>query len=523
MNKNQRKVWQIASLAAIGATVIAEIVLLIQILLLGMLPFEFTLLIILVFLLIPVLMFLGVWKKMKQKKGRKALLRHIIILVVALVMVAGCIVGTVAIAKLRQTLGAVTQPSDEPEAKQTIVGIYVPQGAPAQTLADAKDYVFAYPTVNDTWNVNEAVAALEEKVGQEISTHGCDGALAAIDAVTSGQANALILDVVTAEITESIEGYTSFLYDHRLLEQIAVAALEPAIDPNTTEPEEEEPTVPSTPPVENVAQEPFIVYLSGSDGRSDDLKSNDRSDVNILAVVNPDTHQILLVNTPRDFYVSMPTKRGAKDKLTHCGYYGMDCSMAALGNLYGCSVDYNAKINFTGFETLIDAIGGITIVSDTAFKTDDGYQIKEGVNEMNGAVALSFARERNHVKGGDNTRGQNQMKVITAVINKVTSGTTIITRYTEIMDSLQGMFTTSMGVDKMSDLVQMQLSTMPGWDIKTYAATGYHSSAKTYSAPNLDLYVMKPDKSSVAHGADLISRVLNGQVITDADLTVPKK
>ena len=159
---------------------------------------------------------------------------------------------------------------------------------------------------------------------------------------------------------------------------------------------------------------PFILYISGSDTRSKVLDIS-RSDVNILMAVNPQAKQVLLLNTPRDYYVKNPAGSGAYDKLTHLGIYGLDCSMKGLGNLYGVDVDYYAQINFTGFETLIDAIGGITVNSDEAFSAG-GYDFVEGPNEMNGAKALAFARDRHHQASGDNARGKHQMMVIEAMI-----------------------------------------------------------------------------------------------------------
>ena len=183
-------------------------------------------------------------------------------------------------------------------------------------------------------------------------------------------------------------------------------------------------------------------------------------------------------------------------------------------------VDYYAQINFTGFETLIDAIGGITVYSDVAFTTADKYQIAQGENKLNGAEALSFARERKRLSGGDNARGQNQMKVIKAVISKMTSGSTIISNYTDIMESLEGMFATSMPMNHISDLVKMQLADMPQWEVHSYAVTGFNGSEYTYSTPGTRLYVMYPDDAMVANASALIDKVCSGEILTEADLAV---
>lgn len=78
-----------------------------------------------------------------------------------------------------------------------------------------------------------------------------------------------------------------------------------------------------------VTLEPFVVYLSGVDTRGA-LTENARSDVNILAVVNPETKQVALINTPRDYYVDL-AGTSSKDKLTHAGMYGVQTSMDTLG------------------------------------------------------------------------------------------------------------------------------------------------------------------------------------------------
>ena len=270
----------------------------------------------------------------------------------------------------------------------------------------------------------------------------------------------------------------------------------------------------------DVTTDPFIVYLSGSDARTSSL-STSRSDVNILVVVNPVDKQILLINTPRDYYVSNPAGNGAKDKLTHCGIYGTGCSMGALEGLYGVDIRYYAQINFTGVESLVDASGGIDVYSDEGFYAGEIYWINEGMNHLDGEHALLFARDRYNVTGGDNGRGRHQMAVIQAVINKVTSGTTILENYAGILESIQGMFKTNVSSEEISQLVKMQLTDLASWNILSFAVTGTGGSDITYSMPGLFCYVMYPDEEMVAYGSELIQRVLDGDTLTSADLTLP--
>ena len=213
---------------------------------------------------------------------------------------------------------------------------------------------------------------------------------------------------------------------------------------------------------------------------------------------------------------------GAKDKLTHCGMYGIDCSMATLGNLYDEHVDYYVQINFNGFKTLVDAVGGITVESEKAFRTSEGgFYINRGTNQLNGTVALSYVRERKSFADGDNSRGRHQMQAIEALIKKISSGTTVLGNYSAIMDSMSGMFMTSMSSSDISALVKMQLSDLAAWNVKSYAVTGTGGSSTTYSMPTKRSYVMYPDEVQVKYAEQLVNKVVEGQILTDADLEIP--
>ena len=196
--------------------------------------------------------------------------------------------------------------------------------------------------------------------------------------------------------------------------------------------------------------------------------------------------------------------------------------MKVLGDLYGVDVDFYGQINFTGFETLVDAVGGITVYSDQSFKAGNTY-ISAGNNELNGSQALDFARERYRVSGGDRGRGNNQMKVVKAVIEKMTSGTTIISNYSAILASLEGMFRTSMEMEDISMIVKMQLEDMAKWNIQTFAVNGVGGSEKTYSMPGSYAYVMYEDKNITGYASELIQKVYTGEILTEEDMVMPQK
>lgn len=444
----------------------------------------------------------GGFHRKKQKKGFIYTKRTIGCILSAVVM-TGCILASVMLLQVGNTLQVIAENNVSTDS----VAAYVLKEDEAETLADAKDYVFAITEKYDVEHTKEALEKMKESVGKELRTRTYDSIPDMVAALYSGDVDAMILNEAYVELIESQDGYETF---SKRTKKLCDQKIETVVTASTETVEKD------------ITKDPFIVYISGSDTRHLTLASS-RSDVNILVVVNPSTKQVLLINTPRDYYVDTAACTGAKDKLTHCGIYGIDCSMKTLGNLYDEPVDYYAQINFSGFETMVDAIGGITVDSDRAFRcSEGGYYISKGTNQLNGAVALSYVRERHSFADGDNTRGRHQMQVIEAIIRKVSSGTTILSNYSAILNSMEGMFTTSMGTSDISALVKMQLSDGAFWNVKTFAVSGKGGSQRTYSMPSARSYVMYPDESQVSYARLLVDKVLDGRTLTDADMQMPQ-
>jgi LCP family protein required for cell wall assembly len=252
--------------------------------------------------------------------------------------------------------------------------------------------------------------------------------------------------------------------------------------------------------------QPFAVLISGIDTYGDVAKTS-RSDVNIVAVVNPKSHKILLVNTPRDYYVQLHGTTGVKDKLTHAGLYGVEMTSATLGDLYGVDIKYNVRINFSSLVNLVDTLGGVDVESAYNFSAD-GEKFVEGTNHLNGKQALAFSRERHSFEAGDRTRGENQMRVIVAIIAKLNSPSTII-KYQEILNGLQGTFQTNMSTQDLTSFIRTQIETIRKWDVSSISVNGSGASDVTYSAGNQKLYVMIPDQTSVDSASNAMKRLLN--------------
>ena len=263
----------------------------------------------------------------------------------------------------------------------------------------------------------------------------------------------------------------------------------------------------------------FTIYLGGTDSYGT-IYSRSRSDVNMLVTINKKNHEILLVSIPRDYYITLNGK-GAKDKLTHAGIYGVETSIKSIEDFMDVDINYYFRVNFSTLTKVVDTIDGVDVYSDRAFVpwTDRSVYINKGMNHMNGKKALAIARERYAYKEGDVHRVQNQQAVITAIIKKVSSNKSILLRYSSILDSLQGSFQTNVTMNEISALVNEQLNSMPDWQIAKYNLNGTGAHKSCYSMGAGELYVMIPDEETIDQASDYINDMIDGKTLEDLGLS----
>ncbi len=262
----------------------------------------------------------------------------------------------------------------------------------------------------------------------------------------------------------------------------------------------------------DVTNTPFTFFISGID-TSGAISTVSRSDVNIVVTVNPKTYEVLLTTIPRDYYVRLHGTTGYKDKLTHAGIYGIDKSVSTVEDLLKINLNYYVRVNFDSVTKLVDELGGISIYSDKALNF---CNIKKGYNYLDGKCALRFARERHSYDSGDRHRGENQEEVIKAIINKVSSSSTILTKYSSILSNLQDSFETDVSSDTIKKLINLQASNMPKWNVKTLNLNGYDSHNYTYSYNSGSmLYVMEPDYNTVNKAKKIINGMLNKKTFSE--------
>ena len=267
----------------------------------------------------------------------------------------------------------------------------------------------------------------------------------------------------------------------------------------------------------NVTSDVFTIYISGID-TTGKVSTVSRSDVNMLVTVNPTTKDILMTSIPRDYYVTLANK-GKKDKLTHAGLGGVENSVKTIEGFMDIDINYYARINFTSLIKMVDALGGIEVYSDKTFTpyTNRSITIKKGMNYMDGATALAFARERYAYTSGDNHRVQNQQEVLKAMLNKAMSPA-IITNYSSILKSIDGSFETNMSSSDITKLIKMQLNDMASWNIHKIqlSGTGKTMTGGAYM-PNHKLYYMIPNQDSVDKCTSIINKMMNGEKIESVD------
>lgn len=254
---------------------------------------------------------------------------------------------------------------------------------------------------------------------------------------------------------------------------------------------------------------PFIVYLAGEDN-GNGVQEFTRNDANIIVVINPYTHKILLVNTPRDYLLPLWGKEDKLDKLTHFGYYGINTSVSAMESLYGIKVDSYVRICYEAVVNLVNSVDGIDIYSDTDFVTSHAprVHVKKGMNHFNGIQALTFSQERYAYESGDRHRGQNQQAVLSAVIEKISTNKSYLLKYPDIIESVSDYFVTNISMGDVQELIKSQLNTLASWKLESISVDGTGDMQYTYSIPKEKKYVMIPSEESVKKAKDKINSVL---------------
>lgn len=472
---------------------IASIALMAVLYLLGMIPDKYLI------LAAAILFFLWCVTLNSQVARRK---RGTLGKVFSLLMAVVMFTGSYYVAQANNMIGKIT--GSNYKVDKMVVAVRADDSA--ETIEDAADYTYGVQFEKGAGNIQTAVTDIEKQIGVDtIEVKEYDSVQTQAQALIDGDCDAIIYNsAYTSLMEEAVDGYSDkvkVLYTFNIRVELDFGNSTGATD-------------------DSIIKEPFTVYISGIDVYGD-VSETSRSDVNIIAVVNPQTHQILLVTTPRDYYVPIPgVSGGQRDKLTHAGIYGIDASMKTLGELYETDINYYARLNFTSLIDIVDTLGGIDVYSEFAFTTskDSEYtmDVQEGYNHFNGKEALAFCRERHNLPDGDNQRGKNQQAVITAMLKKCLSPTMLL-KVNAIMEQVSKDVETNMSQEQINALIKYQLNNNATWTIQSIAAEGTNTKGTCYSSGDTELFIMEPIESSVQNIIDLVNVVEEGGILTEGE------
>ncbi|AND79469.1 LCP family protein [Streptococcus pantholopis] len=373
------------------------------------------------------------------------------------------------------------------EIKMSVV---VPAESSVSDISELSDV--EAPTESDGTNIADLLAHIQSDKGVALNTVNVASYQEAYEHLRDGSSQAMVMNSSYSSLLElSDENYQEKLkevYSYTIKTKIKDSRAQSA------------------------DSDVFNIYVSGIDTYGS-ISTVSRSDVNIILTVNMKTHKVLMTTTPRDAYVQIPNGGANQyDKLTHAGIYGVETSMQTLENLYDIDIDYYARINFTSFMNLVDAVGGITVYNDQAFTsyTDSNYTFEVGNVTLDSEKALAFVRERYALDGGDNDRGKNQMKVLSAILNKLTSLNSL-SAYSAVISSLQDSVQTNMSLNTMMDLANTQLDSGSRFTVTQQEVTGEGSTGQltSYAMPTANLYMLELDQSSVEKASQAIKDIMS--------------
>ena len=406
-------------------------------------------------------------------------------LVTTVVLVIFSLVSLVGIFGFKQMIDITNRMNQTAGFSEVEMSIVVPKESDIKDVSQLTSV--QAPTKVDKNNIEILMSALKKDKKVDVKVDDVASYQEAYDNLKSGKSKAMVLSGSYASLLESVDSnFASNLktiYTYKIKKKNSNSA-------------------------NQVDSKVFNIYISGIDTYGP-ISTVSRSDVNIIMTVNMKTHKILLTTTPRDAYVKIPGGGADQyDKLTHAGIYGVETSEQTLEDLYGIKIDYYARINFTSFLKLIDQLGGVTVHNDQAF-TQGKFDFPVGDIQMNSEQALGFVRERYNLDGGDNDRGKNQEKVISAILNKLASLKSV-SNFTSVVNNLQDSVQTNMSLNTINDLANTQLDSGSKFTVTSQAVTGTGSTGQltSYAMPNSSLYMMKLDNSSVESASQAIKKLM---------------
>ena len=367
-------------------------------------------------------------------------------------------------------------------------------------MQDYADAVYGTTIETDTTNQQYALKQLKQLCGKQVQTIDKNALSDAVQAFYNNHTDILIMSEALAGTISDMQGFENFETDTKIL-----YSFDRPIDASASD------TV-----AVDMTRKPFTIFFGGND-TTGALSLEGRTDVNMTVTVNPNTHQIIISNLPRDSWVKNPYYNDKRDKLTHLGLAGIDNTLKGLGNIYGIEIPNYMIVNFDTFMVIIQALKGVTIDNPYAFTAIDGQYFPEGTIGLDGAGALMYVRERQNLPDGDFGRNMHQQIVMRAIIEKICSPD-IMMQINSIIDGMNGMFLTNISMNSIWALVNKQLDEGIEWNIVNYHVGGETGMEICASATGQYLSVVYPYDNQIEFVRNEIQKVMDGETITQEEL-----
>lgn len=472
--------------------VVCTLYLLIQLVTLNVLPSKFLFIVVAILFLIDTIIVILI------NFYSKKVVSKIILIVVTIVLSLGMGFGGYYLQKTNTMFSNITNVTS---TSKNTVSVIVKESSNMQDLRDITDKKVGTLRLIGLAGTETCLEDIESK-DIKIQQMNYDSISNLMSAFYSGEVDVVILNEAYRSNVEDIDEYKNFSDNTRVIYQTTF--------------ETEDTNVANS--VSDITEHPFNVLITGSDSRVG-IEENARSDVNMVVTVNPTTNTILLTSIPRDFYVTTVCdaadgcQNGAMDKITHTGMTGINTTKRTVENLLGIEINYTVKVGFESVTKIVDALGGIDVYVEPGYAVPEllhgnGRGVTEGVNHLDGELALAYSRERYAYTEGDRQRTKNQQQVVMGIIDKMTSSS-VLANYADLMDALGDTFQTTMSASEIQTLIQYQMDKMPSWTVEQYMVDG---TGDTLMCAELGqaAYVMVPDQTTVELAKRKIAAVMDG-------------
>ncbi len=213
------------------------------------------------------------------------------------------------------------------------------------------------------------------------------------------------------------------------------------------------------------------ILLLGTDQR--DLGAVGRTDTIMVLAIDAPNNRAALVSFPRDLYLAIPgigysrinTAYGFGEERQPGG--GLPLLMSTIERNFGIPIERYVRIDFSGFQDVIDALGGVDVIVDCPLYDELIYRyfqtasLEPGTYHMNGEQALYYARSRKTTSDFD--RARRQQRVLLAMRNRVLDGD-LLPRVPALWLAMRDVVDTNLGPGEIADLARLG-ATMTGRDL----------------------------------------------------------